>query len=189
MRRRMLLGIIGALAMLVGTPSLASAAPTGNVSHISIDHGSFRMKGCDENDSILTFAFSSTGMGTVSVTATSPTDIVGHSEQPVDGSTTHVTVPIHDGYVGEVTIAVIAAGYQVAPGHKGDQTAYDHWSTSVGTVNCAMGVPAPSTTQHTESATHDHGFWHERHTWLLLTILAAFVVIVVVIVWRVPLND
>ena len=150
MRRLFSISVVlfGACAALLLPSAVATADTKGDVSHIYPDTGSLKMVGCDGRDSLLQFSFTSTGTGTVTATATAVDSdtIVGESKEPVvvDSERTDVTLSIHDGYVGEARIVIEAANYAVPIGQKGDQTASNEFTTTVGIVNCEIGAPEPA---------------------------------------------
>ena len=167
---------IGLLA-LAGAPAPATADPVGDVSRISISHDSFKMAGCDGVNSIVEFSFASTGTGSVAVTATNPDNaiIVGQVEQLVESSITHVKLPVLNGYTGQATITVTAAGYVVSPGQRGDQSAFDQYGTSIGLANCHLGAPVPNALQENSISDNISSFWNTHWMWIIS--LAVIVVV------------
>lgn len=185
MKRFFLITVTTLLAALSATilAAIAPAKPASNLSRITFDEESFRMRGCNGDNSILTFTFASIGSGNVTIFVITDTgERVGQRDLFVNSSQTHAQVPIEHGYVGLATIRVEAENFQVKMGQKGDQTAANQTQKHIGLANCAMQAPAPQALEPKQAA---KSFWETHGKLTLVALFAAVVLGVVgVIVWQ-----
>ncbi len=114
-------------------------APQSESDISRIDIVSLTAVGCEETSAVFELVFNSTGSGTVDVTVVRAEDnVIANSvrELPVTESTTKVRLVMSENVDGEAIIQIKAANYDVTPGEKGDETAFNQTKRPITYATC-----------------------------------------------------